>query len=42
MSLKKVLLIGDSVRMGYEKYVKHALKDMRKNANVIRYNKCRC
>ncbi len=27
MSLKKVLLIGDSIRMGYDKYVKHALKD---------------
>ncbi|MEE0946355.1 MAG: hypothetical protein U0M42_05985 [Acutalibacteraceae bacterium] len=27
MSLKKVLLIGDSIRMGYDKYVKDYLKD---------------
>ena len=25
--MKKVLLIGDSIRKGYDKYVKHALKD---------------
>lgn len=25
--MKKVLLIGDSIRMGYDKYVKHSLKD---------------
>ena len=25
--MKKVLLIGDSIRMGYDKYVKYALKD---------------
>lgn len=25
--MKKILLIGDSIRMGYDKYVKHALKD---------------
>ncbi len=26
--MKKVLLIGDSIRMGYDKYVKEALKDV--------------
>lgn len=25
--MKKILLIGDSIRQGYDKYVKHALKD---------------
>ena len=25
--MKKILLIGDSIRMGYDKYVKEALKD---------------
>ena len=25
--MKKVLLIGDSIRMGYDQYVKHSLKD---------------
>ena len=26
--MKKVVILGDSIRMGYDKYVKEALKDV--------------